>query len=91
MGFYNQKTAAYENHILPDEVEILHCTGNISMLDGDVFPHLHLMVGDREGRAFGGHLFEAEVFVAECIVYEFSGEPLVRQQDDATGLKLWLR
>ncbi len=89
MGFYDQKKAAYEDHTIADEVEILHCTGNVSMLDGETFAHLHVMVADREGHAWGGHLFEAEVFVAECIVYEFGGEPLVREKDDLTGLTLW--
>jgi len=90
LGAYSFEECVYKKYTYEREMEILHCTGNISMLDGAPFAHLHMVVSDIEGKAFGGHVFSGcKVKVAECIVTEFAGEPLIRQTDDTTGLKLW--
>ena len=62
--------------------------GNISLKDGEPFAHIHVALGDPEGRVYGGHLISGEVFVAEVFVQELLGEPLERKPQE-NGLALW--
>lgn len=90
LGSYSFDEASYHKFDIPHEIEILHCTGNVSLLEGRPFAHLHATVAGRDGRALGGHVFPGcRIKVAECIVLEFGGEALAREEDRETGLKLW--
>lgn len=83
--------AAQEYHRLrlEDELELLALNGNVSLRDGEPFVHAHLLLGDREGRVWGGHCFAAEVLVAEIALHGLAGQPLERVLDPRLGLKLW--
>ena len=90
IGYFNQNDRNYYYHEFDAGVEIAHCQGNISMLDGEPFIHAHIIITDSEGRAYGGHLAEgSEIYVAETIIQEFIGEPQVRVEDPESGLSLW--
>jgi predicted DNA-binding protein with PD1-like motif len=90
LGAYSFTDKRYTKFEIDHEVEILHCTGSVSDLDGKTFAHLHMMVSGHDGAAVGGHVFEGcTVKVAECVVLEFDGPPPVRELDPETGLKLW--
>jgi len=89
-GYYDQQDRKYVTLSMDEEAEILSCTGNITLKEGKPFAHLHIMLADAEGKAFGGHLLEGtEVFVAEYLIEEWDGAPLIREQDPATGLYLF--
>lgn len=71
----------------PESVELLSLIGNMSRLDGEPFPHCHVILGDREMRTFGGHLFEAYVSVTvEIFMRVFEGE-VPRQHNAQFGIK----
>ncbi len=90
LGAYDFEQNAYSTFTIDHTIEILHCTGNISMLDGKPFAHLHATVSGHDGKALGGHVFEGcEIAVAECIIQQFEGPALLREEDPVTGLKLW--
>ncbi|OGD11311.1 MAG: hypothetical protein A2Y86_04915 [Candidatus Aminicenantes bacterium RBG_13_62_12] len=81
---------SYRVRSLSGELEICSLQGNISLKEGRPFVHAHLVLSDRGGRAFGGHLLPGcLVFVAEVIVRVLSGPPLERVPDGETG-GLWL-
>jgi predicted DNA-binding protein with PD1-like motif len=63
LGFFVRSTASYVRRTLTGEHEILALTGNFSELDGDPFPHCHLIVAGDDFAAVGGHLFSAVVTV----------------------------
>lgn len=91
LAFYDQDEQVYRDIVLDRPCEILNGTGNISVLDGQPFVHLHLTLGDEEGRAFGGHVLPGtRVFACEYCIWALSGPELVRRPDAETGLKLWL-
>ncbi|HSB12295.1 MAG TPA: PPC domain-containing DNA-binding protein [Blastocatellia bacterium] len=72
----------------PESVELLSLTGNMSRLKGEPLPHCHVVLGDREMRTFGGHLFEAYVSVTvEIFVRVFEGE-VSRRFEPACGANL---
>ena len=91
VGYYHQDTRQYEWLDLNRHLEILALEGNISLNDGKPFVHAHVMLGDGEGRAYGGHLAEGTmVFAAEFVIQELKAERyLNRQMDEETGLFLW--
>lgn len=74
------------------DYEILSLMGNISILEGKEFLHLHVVsaqIGDRGTDIVAGHLVKAEVFALEFLILPMEGVELIRQLDEATGLKLW--
>jgi len=90
LGYFNQKTTEYEYLDFNHPLEIIHCGGNISLLDGEPMIHAHIVLGDQQGQAYGGHLAEGtEIYVAEVVLQEFIGEPQVRLEDPESGLSLW--
>jgi predicted DNA-binding protein with PD1-like motif len=91
IGYYNQAERQYYYLDLARPLEILSLIGNISLKDGKPMVHAHVTLGDKEGRAFGGHLAEGTlVFACEFAILEHqSATSLVRQMDEPTGLFLW--
>ncbi|PZN04842.1 DUF296 domain-containing protein [Thermaerobacter sp. FW80] len=92
LAFYDQSERVYREFTLDEPAEILAGTGNISRTAGSESPfvHLHLTLGDRQGRAWGGHVLEGtRVFACEYAIWVLEGPSLVRHPDAETGLKLW--
>ncbi len=88
IGYYDQKRKEYIKKSFTERSEILSLSGNVSLLDGEVFPHIHVILG-YDNRVYGGHLFSAEVFACELFVLELVGTPPERGFDEVTGLNLW--
>lgn len=90
IAFYDQRHKKYGELAIDRAMEIVSCSGNISLRDGQPFVHAHISLADEEGHSLGGHLLPGTiVFVAEVDVQELLGEPLVRTPDQETGLPLW--
>jgi predicted DNA-binding protein with PD1-like motif len=90
VGYFNQATKEYKTIDFPENMEILSCTGNISLKDGNPFVHVHILFGDREGKAWGGHLLPGtKVFAAEFVIEEIEGIHLEREYNAVTSLSLW--
>jgi predicted DNA-binding protein with PD1-like motif len=89
LGFYDQKKHEYLEVEQPFPCEIASCVGNISLKNGEVFVHAHVVLADGEGGIKAGHLLEGKVFAAEVHIAELLGEKLERDHDKVTGLSLW--
>lgn len=91
IGYYDQKDKKYRPPLLLKKpLEIVSCSGNISLKDDVPFIHAHIVLADERGRAFGGHLMPGTiVFAAEFVINELKGVSLSRIPDPATGLSLW--
>jgi len=88
--YFNQNSKEYEELRFDEHLEITSLYGNISILNYEPFPHVHVTLGNSKGQLFGGHLAEGStVFVAELLIHEFEGEKIVRERDPGTGLYLW--
>jgi len=88
IAYYDLTTKTYLRKVFPDIYELLSATGNAALLDGKHFPHVHVVIGDRDYRTFGGHLFSATV--AATVELSILAMPFVveRKHDEDTGLKL---
>jgi predicted DNA-binding protein with PD1-like motif len=90
VAYYNQTEKKYYNHEFNKPMEILNCTGNVSLLNGQPFVHCHITLADEEGKCFGGHLMIGTVvFACEIFIEEYEGEILERVFDESSGLSLW--
>lgn len=90
VAFYDQQTKVYNPLEFPGGMEILNLNGNVSMRDGKPFVHVHILLGDAEGKVFGGHLLPGtKLFACEVTIDELDGEELDRARDERTGLHLW--
>ncbi|RLG91915.1 MAG: DNA-binding protein [Candidatus Hecatellales archaeon] len=88
--YYNQEEKKYSRISLNKPLEILSCIGNISKLEGKIIAHVHLVLGDKDGKTFGGHLDEGtKIFSAEMILLEVKNVVLERVYDEVTGLNLF--
>ncbi|MCD6310053.1 MAG: DNA-binding protein [Candidatus Eremiobacteraeota bacterium] len=90
LGFYDAKSGQYLSIPRDEQMEVVHCAGNVSRKEWKVHVHLHVILADREGRCFGGHLLPGSViFAGEFYISEFKNEPPERVHDPETDLFLW--
>ena len=90
VAFYHQGTRTYDPIEIPGGMEILNLHGNVSLRDGEPFVHLHIVLSDARGNAFGGHLLPGtKLFACELFIDELEGPALERAKDEETGLFLW--
>ncbi|MBC7092026.1 MAG: DNA-binding protein [Nitrososphaeria archaeon] len=88
IGYFEEEKKQYKVIELKGTYELISAMGNISLKDNEPFVHIHVSLGDEEGKMFGGHLVEGEVFVVEVVVQELLGELLERKLQE-NGLALW--
>ncbi len=91
LGYYNQDLRKYTDCAsLDKKLEIASCTGNISLMDSEIFVHAHITLAGHDGIAYGGHLMPgSKIFAAEYYIKELTGTTLKRTHDSETGLNLW--
>ena len=89
LAYYDQDTLEYGKIPVSGPVELVSCSGNISLRDGQPFVHAHAVLADRDGKTVAGHLTQGIIFAAEICLQELSGRPLKREPDPTTRLYLW--
>lgn len=91
-GFFDQDTKeyTYTTYAYDESLEIVSCSGNVSIKDGQPFCHLHIVASDKKGKCVGGHLAAGtSIYAAEVVIQEILGEDLFRELDETTKLTLW--
>ena len=90
VGYYDQQEGRYLENRFDSGMEIVALQGNISEKEGELFLHCHVVLSDRKGHCFGGHLLEGnQAFACEFTIVELKDITLNRTGDPATGLMLW--
>jgi predicted DNA-binding protein with PD1-like motif len=85
LGFFDWEKKAYRWKRLEGDYEITALVGNVSLVDGKPFIHAHITLGDRQFRAWAGHLKEAETLATcEIVLTPLPGE-LRRMKNSASG------
>jgi len=88
IGLLNTKTKKYQSKRFTGDHEISSLVGNVTMMDGDVYLHLHVTICNAEHIAFGGHLTSAVVSATfEGIIAIIEGQ-VNRTFDHTVGLNL---
>jgi len=90
ISYYDHNKQKYIYNEINEGLEILNCTGNISVLEDKPMIHAHITLANKKGEAFGGHLAEGtKVFASEAYIQELKGHKLIRTFKEDTGLTLW--
>lgn len=90
LGFY--KEGRYEPIQVSGPLEIVCCTGNVSLReDGELVAHAHMAVSNEEGQVFGGHLLPGCIVdvTGELALVETPDAKLKRVLREKLNLYLW--
>jgi len=86
LGFFHIAAGIYDFRLFPEDCEITSLHGNVSLLEGRIRVHAHIVIGDSGFRSWSGHLKEAEVLATcEIVLRPLAGE-LHRKKAGETGL-----
>jgi predicted DNA-binding protein with PD1-like motif len=88
IGYFDPQTKTYLRHREEGQAEVLSLTGNLSLVEGEPFFHVHVALGRRDGSARGGHLFAATVRPTVELVLTTYPKSVRRKVDPEWGLPL---
>ena len=88
LGFYDIETKSYEWKEIDEPLEIVSLTGNLSLVDGEPFWHIHGAFSGRDFQTMSGHVKSMRVGLTCELHITSLGLSLHRDYDDTTGLKL---
>ena len=89
LGYFDRERKNYKKIPLQEQVEVLSLLGDIALKeDGTPLVHAHIVVGDINGLAHGGHLLEAHVWPTLELVLQETPAHLRRRHDAESGLAL---
>ena len=89
LSYFNIKTKDYQNNTFDGEYELLSCTGNFAIKEGEIFPHIHVVLGCSNSTTIGGHLTNCVISAAGEFFLFPTEEKVKREFDEETGLFLW--
>ena len=78
LGFFIPATREYVRRVFEGDHEIGALTGNFSELEGQPFPHCHIVLGGQDFAAHTGHLFRGVVTVT-CEVQIVTDPGVIRR------------
>jgi predicted DNA-binding protein with PD1-like motif len=88
IGLLNTKTQKYQSTSFTGDHEISSLIGTVTIMDGDVYLHLHTTICNSEHIAYGGHLSSAVISATfEGIIDVIEGS-VKRVYDPTVGLNL---
>ena len=89
IGLFNPSNKEYKSKTLKDNFEIASLTGNISVMNNEVYLHLHICVTDENFNAFGGHLNSAIISATGEITITKIDTTIERKFSEKIGLNLY--
>jgi predicted DNA-binding protein with PD1-like motif len=87
LGFFDTTKKEYLKRRFKGNFELVSLVGNVSLLEGKPFLHLHSAVSGSDFALFGGHLFEATISVTGEFYFRIQPK-VVRKFDSDIGLNL---
>jgi len=88
LGYFDRDRRDYTRIPLAAQVEVLSLLGIITLDGSKPKLHAHIVVGQADGTARGGHLLEGHVWPTLEVIVEESPRHLQRRTDPETGLAL---
>jgi predicted DNA-binding protein with PD1-like motif len=88
LGYFDWDSKEYEQRVIEEQTELLSLTGDVALQDGEPQVHAHVVVGRRDGTAWGGHLMDAVVRPTLELIIEDAPVHLRKRIDAETGLAL---
>ena len=88
LAWFDWEAREYREIPVDDQVEVLTLAGDVAAKDGSPSVHAHVVVGERDGTARGGHLVRARVRPTLELVLDEVPAHLAKRHDPASGLAL---
>ncbi|QTA37761.1 DUF296 domain-containing protein [Thermosipho ferrireducens] len=82
LGWFNVNTKEYEKDFFKEPYELLTMSGNISLKDNGIFPHIHVSFSGYDKKVIGGHLFSGTVCNTVELFIEKLNIELYRKQGE---------
>ncbi|MFX1512214.1 MAG: PPC domain-containing DNA-binding protein [Promethearchaeota archaeon] len=87
IGFFDGKE--YLTIEFNETMEIMTCCGNSSLFQDKPFPHIHIVLGKKNGKSCGGHVLPGCIIGATGEFFVIEVTPAIqRSKDEKTGLNL---
>jgi uncharacterized protein len=88
LGYYNLTTRKYQFKHYEEIYEVMGLIGNIALIEGKPFLHIHTSISDENNTVSAGHLEYATVAVTLELRITAYKESISRLFEEAVGLKL---
>ena len=88
LAWFDWDAREYREIPVEEQVEVLSLTGDVAAKDGHPSVHAHVVIGERDGTARGGHLLRAWVRPTLELVLDEVPAHLAKRHDEASGLAL---
>lgn len=88
LGYFDWETKEYLKNEIEEQVEVLSLLGDVAEKDGQAKVHVHVVVGKRNGQAYGGHLLAGTVRPTLEVILIESPKHLAKTFDPISGLAL---
>ncbi len=89
IGVYDLEKKEYYPEEINEFMEITSLNGNITIMEGKPYIHLHATLADQHHAVHGGHVLEMYVgATCELFITVPEGE-ITRTRDEALGINLW--
>ncbi|HEX7051596.1 MAG TPA: PPC domain-containing DNA-binding protein [Longimicrobiales bacterium] len=88
LGWYDTAAQEYGRREIEEPLEVCAMMGNLALLDGEPFPHVHGVFGRKDFTTVGGHIFEAVCSVTLEVAVHTAPVALVRGPVDFCNLNL---
>lgn len=88
LSWYDLQTKEYETTEVEENLEITSLTGNIAVVESQIFAHTHGVFGKRDLTTIAGHVNSMRISATcEVLLHVLPGS-IEREYDEETGLKL---
>ena len=88
LAFFDRKTRKYQPIPVREQAEVAWMIGDLSLVDGEPFFHVHTVLGLPDGTARAGHVLEARVWPTLEVVLTAWPKKMRRSLDKETELEL---
>jgi len=89
LGWWDLEARVYHKQVFPGVWELVSLDGNLSLLEGKPFLHMHATISGHDYAVKGGHLFEGKVGVMVELFMDPYPTPLARKMSEDVGLPAW--
>jgi predicted DNA-binding protein with PD1-like motif len=88
LSYFDPEQGEFHHREISEYMEMTSLLGNISVMDGEIYPHLHVTLSDANFNVIGGHLSAGEIGITGEIFIEPSSQKLERKHYQETGYRL---
>ncbi len=88
LGYFDFSIKDYKKNEIKEQVEVCTLAGDVSLYKDEHKVHAHVVVGKKDGVAYGGHVLKAIAHPTLEIILTESPAYLIREMDKDSGIPL---